>query len=153
MALDRRSFIERVGLIAFAWAAGLISPRMLAAANIDEAFVEKPVDELIELLAERMEVHPSSEIELKIPEVAENGALVPVTITSTLDKVRAIAIIAEKNRIPLIARFILDDAAEPFVQARVKLADSGEVIVLVNANDRIYSTKRFVQVTVGGCGS
>ena len=153
MALDRRSFIEKTGLIALAWTAGLISPRMLAAANIEEAFVEKPVDDLIALLAENMTVQPSTEIELKIPDVAENGALVPVTITSTLDKVGAVAIIAEKNRIPLIARFSLDEAAEPFVQARVKLADSGEVIVLVSADDQIYSTKRFVQVTVGGCGS
>lgn len=154
--LDRRTFLEYSStcvLSALARMIGLISPATLKAGELDEAFAEKTVGRLIERLSDHSKVPSSERIELKIPDVAENGAIVPITISSTLENVQSIAVIAEKNPIPLIGRFTFENGAEPFVQARIKLAESGHVVVLVNADSRTYSTRKFVEVTIGGCGT
>jgi sulfur-oxidizing protein SoxY len=156
MTLDRRKFLEHttaLSLTGFAWMAGLISPRMLEAKELDEAFAAKTAEQLIPLLADRLEIRTSNQIELKIPDVAENGAIVPITITSSLNNIHSVAVIAEMNPVPLIGRFILENGAEAFIQARIKMAESSHIIVLVNADDQLYRVKKFVRVTVGGCGS
>ena len=156
MALDRRTLLEQTasfGLASLAWMAGLISPDMLEAMEVDHAFDEQSAARLIARLADRLEIQHSERIELEIPDVAENGAIVPISVTCDLDKVRSIAVIAEKNPIPLIGRFTFDYGAEAFLQARIKMAESSTVIALVNADNKIYTNKKFVEVRVGGCGT
>lgn len=156
MKLDRRTFLEHSAswsLAALAWATGLISPGILEALEIDQAFSVKNPDQLLELLADRLEIKPSNRIELDVPEVAENGAIVPVTVTISLEEVRTVALIAEKNPVPLIARITLENGAEAFIQARIKMAESSHLIVLVNAANQLYSARKYVEVTVGGCGT
>ena len=156
MTLDRRAFLEHtttLSLTAFAWMAGLITPRMLTAAEMKEAFAAKTAEQTIAVLAGRLEIQPSKKIHLKIPETAENGAIVPITITSSLDRLHSIAIVAEKNPVPLIGRFQLESGAEAFIQARIKMAESSNIIVIANADNHLFTNRKFVNVTVGGCGS
>ncbi|TAN49608.1 MAG: thiosulfate oxidation carrier protein SoxY [Methylococcaceae bacterium] len=94
----------------------------------------------------------SEQIRLEIPELAEDGAVVPVTVSTTLPGVESIALLAEKNPTPLLAEFILTEGLEPFVSTHVKLAASCLVLAVVRAQGQSYSTQRMVKVMVGGCG-
>jgi sulfur-oxidizing protein SoxY len=91
-------------------------------------------------------------IHIKIPKVAENGAIVPITIRSELKDTKSISIIAEKNPVPLIAQFSFAPEMNKQVTARIKLAKTCDVIAIVRANERYYSARQSVQVTIGGCG-
>jgi sulfur-oxidizing protein SoxY len=156
MLSDRRKFVKRAGtmsLAALAWTAGLITPEMLEAGEFDQAFEIKSPDQVIDFLAGRLKIQTTDNIQIDAPEIAEDGAIVPITIISSLDDAHSVAIIAEKNPIPLIGRFILEKDAEAFIQARIKMAETGHIVVLVKAQNQLFSAKRFVQVTVGGCGS
>ncbi len=95
---------------------------------------------------------PSDSITIKIPKIAENGALVPITVETKLEKTLSIAIVVEKNPIPLAVLFKMSDELDPFVSARLKMATSSGVIVLVETNDTVYRSQEYVNVTIGGCG-
>jgi sulfur-oxidizing protein SoxY len=94
----------------------------------------------------------SGEINIKAPDIAENGAVVPVTVSTTLPDVESIAIIAANNPVPLIANFNLMDGAEGFVSSRIKMGKSGDVIAVVKSGGKLYRTGKEVKVTIGGCG-
>ena len=93
----------------------------------------------------------SDRINLKVPEIAENGAVVPVTVTTTLENVESISIVAEKNPRPLVASFELMSRALPEVSSRIKMAETSRVMAVVKTDTGIYSTSKDVKVTLGGC--
>lgn len=97
-------------------------------------------------------VTESSQIQLKAPEIAENGAIVPVEITSMLAGTQTIYIFAEKNPQPLVAIFDIDSSLEPFISTRIKMGESSKIRVMVKAADKFYVTTQEVKVTIGGCG-
>ena len=84
--------------------------------------------------------------------IAENGAVVPITVTSSIAGVTAVSIIADKNPSPLAASFVLGEGANADVSTRIKMGKTGNVIALVQAGDKVYSAKKEVKVTIGGCG-
>ncbi len=94
----------------------------------------------------------TKDIQLKLPKIAENGAVVPIIITSKLENTQSITILADKNPVPLIARFRFADTAIPYVSARIKMAETSHVVVVVKAGDDFFIKKRKVKVTIGGCG-
>ena len=94
---------------------------------------------------------PSMAITLDVEPRIENGAVVPVQISSTLDAVTSISIFAEKNPNPLLARFHLSPRCRPLVATRVKVGAPSDLLVVVEAGDRLLSTRRFVEVLEGGC--
>jgi len=94
----------------------------------------------------------SQEIYLKAPELAENGAVVPVSVSTTLSDVKSIALVIEKNPLPLAAKFSFSEETEAFVSARLKMAESCDVIVVVQSGIQYFTTRKFVKVTIGGCG-
>lgn len=93
----------------------------------------------------------SDKIQLKIPAVAENGSIVPITIHSKIKHTEAIFIIGTKNPVPLIAQLNFTPKAIGQVTTRIKLANTGDVVVIVRADDKLYSVRRKVKVTKGGC--
>jgi sulfur-oxidizing protein SoxY len=95
---------------------------------------------------------PSDKIDLKLPQIAENGAVVPISVSSTLDNVESIAILVEKNFVPLVAQFDLSPECAAFVSARIKMAETCDVIAVVKAGGRYYRARQLVKVTIGGCG-
>jgi sulfur-oxidizing protein SoxY len=94
----------------------------------------------------------SKEITITSPDIAENGAVVPFTISSKLPKTEQVAILVEKNPNILAASFSIPDGTEPWVNTRVKMGQTSNVIALVKADGKYYYTAKEVKVTLGGCG-
>jgi sulfur-oxidizing protein SoxY len=95
----------------------------------------------------------SKEVVLTAPEIAENGAVVPMTIATTLPGVRYVLLLVEKNPNALVARFDVSDAVEPTFATRAKMAQTSDVYaVAVTADNKAFFAKKEVKVTLGGCG-
>jgi sulfur-oxidizing protein SoxY len=92
------------------------------------------------------------EIDLQLPEIAEDGRTVPVSVSCSLPGVREIAIVIEPNPIPLAAQFDVPAGAEAYVATRVKIAESGRVVAHVRTDSGSYTAYRNVKVITGGCG-
>lgn len=153
MSLSRRSFT--FGLLAGACAA--LTSRIAKAINLNSpwprhAFTAKRPDEVLTRLFGPRQPTESAQITLDIPDVAEDGAVVPVSVSTTLPGAESIILLAEKNPTPLLAEFLLATDLEPFVATHVKLAATCTVLAVVRAQGRSYMAGKTVKVTVGGCG-
>jgi sulfur-oxidizing protein SoxY len=95
---------------------------------------------------------PSDKINLDAPEIAENGAVVPIAVSSTLPKVTGIAILVLDNPNVLAAAYKIPDGTEPSVSNRLKMAKTSKVVAVVESGGKLYSASKEVKVTVGGCG-
>lgn len=117
----------------------------------EEAFKQKSSDDAIKLLYGKS-AEKSDKIKLDAPEIAENGAVVPIAVTSTLPDVTAIAFLVAENPNALVAAYKIPAGTMPSVANRIKMARTSNVIVVVEAGGKLYSTSKEVKVTVGGCG-
>ena|SRR5258706_12054385 len=138
--------------ISGALAAGLFfAPwRALAAWN-KEAFGAKSAADALKGLGVAGSAE-SKDIAIEAPQIAENGAVVPIEITSNVPNTRSIAVVIEKNPFPLAARFEFGDGAVPYVKVNVKMGESSFVRVVAEAGGRYYAASKEVKVTIGGCG-
>jgi sulfur-oxidizing protein SoxY len=153
--MKRRTFLKgsmAVGAVGAAVGAGLLTPRMVLAAWPSAAFEAKTVDSALDALMGSHELQGSDKISIRAPAIAENGAVVPVSVTAEIPKAESISIIAEKNASPLTASFVLGGGTEPFVSTRIKMGKTSSVIAVVKADGKLYSTGKEVKVTIGGCG-
>lgn len=116
------------------------------------AFAARKLEEAQAHLFGLRKPQESAQITLDIPDLAEDGAVVPVSVFTSLPEVDSIALLAEKNPNPLLAQFLLSPRLEPFVSTHVKLGGSGAVLALVRSKGRVYVARKTVKVTVGGCG-
>lgn len=151
----RRAFLKgsgAAGTLALAVAAGLLKPRdVFAAAWNKEGFEAKTVAEALKSIGAASAAE-SKDILIKAPDIAENGAVVPVEVTSKIAGTQSIAIIAEKNPQPLVASFDLSNGAEGYVNVRIKMGASSNIRAVVNAGGKFYAATKEVKVTIGGCG-
>lgn len=132
--------------------AGLLTPGALFASWPEGAFNAKDkATALTELLGSDA-IEPSDAIDLKAPDIAENGAVVPITVSTDLPGVKSIVILAPGNQLPLVAAFDILDNAVPYVSTRIKMADTSDVLAVVQTENGLFSATRTVKVTVGGCG-
>jgi len=126
----------------------------LAAANDkypEDAFKQKSdADALKSLYGKTAE--PSDKVKLDAPEIAENGAVVPITVSSTLADVTSISVLVAENPNALAASYKIPAGTLPSVASRIKMAKTTNVIAIVEAGGKLYSTAKEVKVTVGGCG-
>lgn len=153
--MQRRSFLKGTlagSAVAVAVGAGLLSPRTVLAAWPKAAFEAKNVEDAMNKLFGSAENTPSGDIKIKAPDIAENGAVVPVSVSTSLGNVDSIAVIAEKNGTPLASNFKLGASAIPNVSTRIKMGKTSDVIAVVKANGKAYSARKNVKVTIGGCG-
>lgn len=125
---------------------------LLAAAWPEKAFTSTRGGQALTELLGTDQTTPSDQITLKVPEIAENGAVVPVTIGTTLENVESISIVVENNPRPLAASFELIPGVLPEVSSRIKMAETSSVMAVVKTDSGIYSTSKEVKVTIGGCG-
>ncbi len=95
---------------------------------------------------------PSSLIALDAPALAENGAVVPITVSSALPGTREIVLLVDGNPQPVAARFTIPPGTEAFVATRIRMAGNGTVYAAVRTDDGLYAAARAIEVTVGGCG-
>jgi sulfur-oxidizing protein SoxY len=125
---------------------------LLAAAWPEKAFASTEADAAMSALFGTTEATPSDRITLKVPEIAENGAVVPVTVSTTLENVESISLVVENNPRPLAASFEIPAGTLPDVSSRIKMGETSDVIAVVKTDAGIFSTSKQVKVTIGGCG-
>src|SRR6267378_8073065 len=140
------------GVLALAAAVGIIKPGEALAQEWNKAaFDTKSVAETVKALGGGAST-PSSAIEITAPDIAENGAVVPVAVESRLPRTQAIAILVEKNPNTLSAEFEIPAGTDPFVSTRVKMAETSNVYALVIADGKYFHAVKEIKVTIGGCG-
>ena len=140
------------GVLAMLLAAGIIRPGELYAADWNEAaFAKKTVAEALGALGAQNPA-ASDAIQIKAPEIAENGAVVPIGVESRLPGTQSIALLVEKNPQPLTASFDIPPGTEPSISTRVKMGESSDVYALVKADGKFYVAKKEIKITLGGCG-
>ena len=151
----RRTFLKSAGVagsVAVAIAAGLLkSGEALAAAWNSTAFAAKNISDAMSGAGFGGAVE-SKDIEIKAPEIAENGAVVPVEVTSKIPGTTSLSIFVEKNPTPMVAAFEFLAGAEPYVSTRIKMGQTSLVRVAVKAGGKTYMASKEVKVTIGGCG-
>ena len=155
MDSKRRTFLKgtlAVGAVGVAVGAGLLAPRRVLAAWPKSAFEAKTVQDALKAVVGTDLTEASGKVKVKAPDIAENGAVVPVTVTASLDGVEAMAILAEKNPQPLTSSYELSPAALGFVSTRIKMGKTSDVIAVAKAGGKVYSARKEVKVTIGGCG-
>lgn len=153
--MQRRTFLKgslASTTVAVAVGAGLLSPQTVLAAWPKDAFAAKTVQDALTAIYGSDATSPSGDIKIKAPDIAENGAVVPVTVTSSIPGITDIAIIVEKNGTPLAANFKLSGSSKGFVATRIKMGKTSNVIAVIKAGGKSYSARKDVKVTIGGCG-
>lgn len=151
--LERRKALKTgcsLGLFGVFAAVGLIQSGAAWAERNNLAFEAKTMDEALDALGVVIPEN-SSAIQLTAPETAENGAFVPITVTSNLSRTEQISILVDKNPNMLAANFILHEGTEGAITTRIKMGQTAMVIVLVKANGKFYRAAREVKVVLGGC--
>ena len=153
-SMKRRTFLKgsiATGAVGVAVGAGLLTPQMVLAAWPKAAFEATTVDDALSGLFGSTTLTGSEQIKIKAPDIAENGAVVPISVTTDL-AAESISIIAEKNASPLAASFLLGPGTEGYVATRIKMGKTASVIAVVKTGDKLFSTGKEVKVTIGGCG-
>ena len=150
IAATRRSVLKQGSALAALVACGLLTAPQARAFADAAAFELKTMDEALKALGGTPA--ESNDITITAPDIAENGAVVPVAVTSNLPKTQEIYIVVEKNPFPLTAGFTIPAGTDAFVSTRVKMGQSANIHVIVKADGKLYSARKEVKVTLGGCG-
>lgn len=137
--------------VAVAVAAGLVTPSRVLAGAPRSAFEAKSLADAMKGMG-LPAASDSKDISVKAPDIAENGAVVPVEVTSNIAGTTAIAIIAEKNNTPLVADFEFSGGAQGYISTRIKMGATSLVRAVVTAGGKTYQATKEVKVTIGGCG-
>ena len=132
-------------------AAGIINPGMALADWNKAAFDAKSLADTLKALGAGAPAD-SKDVQVTGPDIAENGAVVPVGVSSTLPNVTMVAILIEKNPNPLAASFTLPEGTEANVQTRVKMGQTSNVYALVKSDGKFFMATKEIKVTLGGCG-
>lgn len=154
LALSATSTVLGTGLLTTQWAQAADAPAADAPASAPtpaNPFELKALEDVLKSL-NATEAKTSEAIKITAPEIAENGAVVPVSVATTLAGVSAISIVVGNNPTPLAATFNILEGASPDVATRIKMAKTADVIAVVQAADGVYTAKQEVKVTIGGCG-
>jgi sulfur-oxidizing protein SoxY len=145
---------KRRGVLALAGAAllaGLLKPFSAFAAWNKAAFASKSSADALKSLGTGS-AESSSQILIEAPQIAENGAVVPIEVTSNIPGTTSMAVLVEKNPYPLVARFDFAEGALPFVKINAKMGETSDVRVVATAGGRHYQATKEIKVTIGGCG-
>lgn len=131
--------------------AGLLKPIAALAAWNKEAFGAKnPADAMKGIGV--TDAVPNKGLVIEAPEIAENGAVVPIEIASTIAGTKSIAVIIDKNPFPLVGKFDFLGDALPFVKLNVKMGETSTVRVIAEAGGKHFVATKNIKVTIGGCG-
>lgn len=154
----RRNILKRTascGIVSLVLAEMPLLLRPAYAANVKEwpehAFKQKSEADVLKALYGKT-AEQSDKISLDAPEIAENGAVVPIAVTSSLPKVTAMAVLVLNNPYTLAAAYRIPNGTLAEVSSRLKMAKTSKVVAVVESDGKLYSTSKEVKVTVGGCG-
>ena len=157
MNAQRRDLLKTGGgvtLLTLVAAAGWLKPGDALAADAwnKTAFETKTMDETVKALGGGTPAQSKDITFFQTPDIAENGAVVPVGVTSNIAKTESIAILIEKNPNMLAAVFDIPAGTDPSLSTRVKMGQSSNIYALVKADGKYYVASKEVKVTLGGCG-
>ena len=156
MNSKRREVLRTGGgatLFALLAAAGWLAPGDAAAQAWNKAaFDAKSMDDTMKALGGAAPAQSKDITFVSTPDIAENGAVVPIGVASAVPKTEAIAILVEKNPNMLAAMFEIPPGTDPAVGTRVKMGQSSNVYALVKADGKYYVASKEIKVTLGGCG-
>jgi len=154
--MKRRSFLKgtlATGATVVAVNAGLLTPTTVLAEWNSKAFGSKTTEDALSNVFGSSSTTESSDIKLKAPAIAENGAVTPITVDATaISGVESIAILGSKNPMPLVCEYTFAPAALGFVSTRIKLGQTMNVVAIVKADGKLLKAEQEVKVTIGGCG-
>jgi sulfur-oxidizing protein SoxY len=156
MTGQSRRFMIKATLTGFAstlWLPSLLKRALAADVALwpKDAFTQKSEADTIKTLYGK-EATDSGQVKLDAPEIAENGAVVPISVSTTLTEVSSIAFVVPENPNVLAAYYRIPPGTMPNVANRLKMAKTTNVTVIVEAGGKLYSATKEVKVTVGGCG-
>jgi sulfur-oxidizing protein SoxY len=154
MDRNRREFIRAGSVLGLMVAAGLMTAEQAQAQQAawnKAAFDTKSVDDTVKALGGASAAQ-SGDIAITAPDIAENGAVVPVGVTSKIPNTQAIYILVEKNPNTLAAGFGIPAGTEANVATRIKMGQTSNVYAVVKADNKFYTASKEVKVTLGGCG-
>jgi sulfur-oxidizing protein SoxY len=155
MNMQRREALKAGGGVSLAVllaAAGWLTPGEARAAWNKAAFETKALDETVKALGGTTAAQSKDITFFQTPDIAENGAVVPIGVTSAIPKTESIAILVEKNPNMLAAVFDVPPGTDPSISTRVKMGQSSNVYALVKADGKFYVASKEIKVTLGGCG-
>jgi sulfur-oxidizing protein SoxY len=152
MNRSRRAFLKLTGMTGLAVNIGLIRIGQAVAAVWNKAgFESKATPDALKALGVSG-VTPNRDIVITAPDIAENGAQVPVTVTSKIPNTQSISVIADKNPFPLTSTFDFSNGAEGYISTKLKMGQTSSVIAVVKADGKFFTASKEVKVTIGGCG-
>lgn len=155
MDYSRRQFLQHsasLGVFSVFAVTGIVKPGFAMTQWPQEKFAAGNLEQTLHTLFHDREIIDSDEVTIKAPKTAENGANVPVRIKSDLDNIGKVYLLAEKNPVPLVAEFVLSPAVAVYLKARIKMAESSDIIVIADTGEQLLRASRTVKVSVGGCG-
>src|SRR5262245_61201305 len=123
----------------------------LAAAWNKDAFAAKTPQEALKGIGAG-DAAASKDLVIEAPQIAENGAVVPVEISSSIPGTTSIAVIIEKNPFPLAAQFDFENGALPYVKLNIKMNETSDVRAVATAGGKRFVATKEIKVTIGGCG-
>jgi sulfur-oxidizing protein SoxY len=150
MKATRRDAIKTTGAFATLVSLGIVTQSQAQAAVDQAAFQVKTLDDALKAIGGT--AANSDQVSVVSPDIAENGAVVPVGATSKLPNTTEIYLIVEKNPTPLAAGFVIPAGTAADVQTRLKMGQSTNVIAVVKADGKLFSATKETKVTLGGCG-
>ena len=148
MIEKRRGLLHAAGALLLA---GLLKPVAALAAWNKAAFSSRTSADAMKSLG-TPSAEASGGILIEAPQIAENGAVVPIEVTSNIPGTTSIAVLVEKNPYPLVAKFDFSGGALPFVKINAKMGETSDVRVIATAGGRNYQATKEIKVTIGGCG-
>ena len=148
MHMNRRRVLQ--GLLALTTLFAF--PRVLLAAWPEKAFKATKIDDALAGLFDGASATPSDKVKLKIPDIAENGAVVPVTVSTDMPDVESMCVLVANNPNPLAASFELSEGTAAKVSTRIKMGQSSDVVGVIKTSSGLFTTSKEVKVTIGGCG-
>lgn len=152
MNQNRRDMLRISSVLGLAMTAGLLKPMDVFGAEWKSSgFEAKTLDDAVKALGGDKFV-VSKDVTVTGPDIAENGAVVPVSVASAVPNTELIAILVEKNPNPLSASFNIPAGTEPAVSTRVKMGGTSNMHALVKADGKWYIASKEIKVTLGGCG-
>jgi len=152
---QRRSFLRKSmagSLVAVSVASGLLTPSHVLAAWPKAAFDSKSVKDAMMGLLGTEAFEETNQIQLRTPDIAENGSVVPVTVKTKITGVESISIFALENARPLAISADMSANARPVLATRIKLGKTSKVVAVVRANGKLFGATKTIKVTLGGCG-
>jgi len=149
--MDRRSILKAAGTISAAAAAVAAFPRAVFAAYSEKAFKNPKIEDSLNELFGGNATTPSGDVKLKAPDIAENGAVVPIEVSTSM-KADKIAFMVKENPNPLAIVADIPAGTEAIVKTRVRMGKTTQVTAIVSSNGKLYTASKEVKVTIGGCG-